>query len=180
MRVQGVLVVVAAALLVGLLTYGLVLGGNDTTLDDAVTRGEFPAAPQAGLQLPLNDGGGSRSLKDVRGKIVVLNFWASWCDPCKDEAPVLEKIHRRLSAAGKGIVLGVTYQDAVTDARDFEREHGITYASIRDTDTELYKGFGGTGVPETFVLDAQGRIRAISRGQVSEEFLDEALRKLGA
>lgn len=175
-----VLVIAVAALLVGLLTYGLVAGGNDTTLDDAISRGERPAAPNAGLELPLNDGGGSRSLQDVRGKIVVLNFWASWCEPCKDEAPVLEKIHQRLANAGKGMVLGATYDDAITDARKFEREFGISYTSVRDVDTKLYQGFGGTGVPETFVLDPEGRITAISRGQVTEDFLDTALTKLGA
>ncbi len=175
-----VLVIVVAALLVGLLSYGLVAGGNDTTIDDAIRRGERPAAPQASLKLPLNDGTGSRSLTDVRGQIVVLNFWASWCEPCKDEAPVLEKIHKRLSNAGKGMVLGALFDDAISDAKEFEREFGLTYPSVRDVGTELYQGFGGTGVPETFVLDPQGRITAISRGQVSEEFLDRALKKLGA
>ncbi|MTD43971.1 redoxin domain-containing protein [Conexibacter sp. W3-3-2] len=174
------LVIAVAALLVGLLTYGLVAGGTDTTLDDAVARGDRPAAPEATRELPLNDGSGTRSLADERGKIVVLNFWASWCEPCKDEAPVLEKIHRRLSDAGKGMVLGALFDDAIADARAFEREFGLTYPSMRDVDSELYKGFGGTGVPETFVLDPAGRVTAVSRGQVSEAFLDEALRKLGA
>ena len=174
------LVIVVAALLVGLLTYGLVAGGNDTTIDDAIRRGETPPAPNASLELPLNDGSGTRSLADVRGQVVVLNFWASWCEPCKDEAPVLEKIHKRLSNAGKGMVLGALFDDAVTDAREFEREFGLTYPSVRDIDTELYQGFGGTGVPETFVLDPQGRVTAISRGQVDEAFLDRALKKLGA
>lgn len=174
------LVIVVAALLVGLLTYGIVAGGNDTTLDDAISRGETPAAPQAGLRLPLNDGTGERSLRDERGKIVVLNFWASWCEPCKDEAPVLEKVHQRLAKSGKGMVLGALFDDAIADAREFEEEFGLTYPSVRDVDSELYSGFGGTGVPETFVLNAKGEITAISRGQVSEEFLDTALKKLGA
>jgi len=179
--VVPMMVIAIAAALVGLLVYGLTASsGTDTTLDDAVKRGSRPTAPKASLQRPQLDGKGFTRLSDLRGKIVVLNFWASWCEPCQDEAPVLQRIHERLRRARAGTVLGATWNDSITDAQEFEKQHAITYPSVRDVDTTLYEGFGGTGIPETFVIDPEGRVVAVSRGQVSEEFLDDALKKLGA
>lgn len=179
--VVPMMVIAVAAALVGLLVYGLAAnGGTDTTLDDAVKRGSRPTAPKASLQRPRLDGRGSTSLADLRGKIVVLNFWASWCDPCEDEAPVLQQIQERLQRADKGTVLGATWNDSITDAKSFEEKYDITYPSVRDVDTTLYEAFGGTGIPETFVIDPEGKVVAVSRGQVSEQFLDDALKKLGA
>jgi cytochrome c biogenesis protein CcmG/thiol:disulfide interchange protein DsbE len=170
-------VVVLAAALIGLLIYGVVKGGNDTTLDDAVKRGDLPAAPGMTMARPLLNGDGTAKLADYRGKIVVLNFWASWCDPCAAEAPVLERVHRRLQSAGAGTVLGATYSDAVGDSRAFEREHDVAYPSVRDVATKLARKYGTKNLPETFVIDRRGRIVAISRGQVSQKFLDVALAK---
>ncbi|MBI5105191.1 MAG: TlpA family protein disulfide reductase [Solirubrobacterales bacterium] len=168
---------VLAVALVGLLVYGVVAKDENTTLDDAVRGGRRPAAPNAGKQLPLLDGSGKRAVADLSGKVVVLNFWASWCDPCRAEAPLLEKAHRQLTKTGIGTVLGATYNDATNDSRAFEREFKITYPSVRDVGTELAKGFGTRALPETFVLDRSGRIVAISRGQLDQRFLDRALAK---
>lgn len=170
-------VMVLAAALIGLLVYGVVKGGNDTSLDDAVRRGDLPTAPGSSLEQPLLNGGGKASLADYRGKVVVLNFWASWCDPCSDEAPVLQRTHEQLQREGVGTVLGATYSDAAPDSRRFERDHKITYPSVRDLETKLAKQYGTQSLPETFVLDRQGRIVAISRGQVSQKFLDAAVAK---
>lgn len=168
-------VVVLAAALIGLLVYGVVRGGDDTSLDDAVKRGDLPAAPGATLQRPLLAGGGTRSLADLRGQVVVLNFWASWCEPCSAEAPVLNRAQARLK--GVGTVLGATYLDTPSDSLRFEREHRVTYPSVRDTETQLARQYGTKNLPETFVLDRRGRIVAISRGQVSQRFLDAAIAK---
>jgi len=168
-------VVVLAAALIGLLVYGVVKGGNDTSLDDAVKRGDRPTAPGSTLRQPLLDGSGKASLADYRGKIVVLNFWASWCDPCGDEAPLLQRTHMRLQRAGLGTVLGATYLDTPGDSKAFEREHRVTYPSVRDMETKLAKHYGTKNLPETFVIDRRGRIVAISRGQVSQRFLDAAI-----
>lgn len=171
------LVVIASTALVGLLVYGVIGAGGSTTLDDAVKAGERPSAPTRSL--PVLDGGGEASLADWRGKPVLVNFWASWCDPCKAEAPLLNRAQRRLRARG-GTVIGVTVSDSSEDSRRFAREHGLRFSSLRDVDGEYGKDFETKGVPESFAVDREGRIVAISRGQVDERFLDEALRRLGA
>jgi cytochrome c biogenesis protein CcmG, thiol:disulfide interchange protein DsbE len=166
-----------AAALVGLLVYGVVHGGDNTSLDDAVKSGHYPAAPSAGLQRPLLHGGGQRALADYKGQVVVLNFWASWCEPCKAEAPILQRAQAKLTAAHAGTVLGATYDDATDDSLKFEREQKVSYPSVRDVGTELAEKYGTNKLPETFVLDRQGRVVAISRGQLRESFLTRAIAK---
>jgi cytochrome c biogenesis protein CcmG/thiol:disulfide interchange protein DsbE len=163
--------VVASVALVALLVYGVVGAGGSTTLDEAVRKGQRPAAPSR--TLPLIDGGRS-SIAAMKGKPVLLNFWASWCDPCKDESPLMQRAHRRLQRAG-GTVLGVTVSDASEDSRAFERKYGLTFPSLRDVDSRLKKAYETTGVPETFAIDRDGRIVMISRGAVSREFVDRAI-----
>lgn len=169
--------IVAAAALVGLLVYGVASGGEDHTIDDALKKGRAVQAPDR--TLPRLDGAGSASLADWRGKVVVLNFWASWCTPCRAEAPVLERAHKRLASSGAGTVLGVNYKDVTDDARDFERRFGLTYPSVRDAEGKLALEYGTTALPETFVIDRRGRIVANSRGTVDQAFIDRALRDLG-
>jgi cytochrome c biogenesis protein CcmG/thiol:disulfide interchange protein DsbE len=165
---------VVAAALVGLLVYGVVGRGDDTTLDSAVSRGQRPAAPGTTVSLPLLQGGGSSSLARMRGRVVVLNFWASWCGPCEHEAPILERAQRRLAGAG-GTVLGVTYKDDATASRDFVRQYHLSYPSLRDDRLVLAPRYGTVKLPETFVLDRRGRIVALSRGEVSQDFLARAI-----
>ena len=121
------------------------------------------------------DGGGTTTLASLRGKVVVLNFWASWCDPCREESPVLERAQQRLKRDGAGTVLGVTYKDFAAESRKFEKENGVTYPSLRDDKLELAPKFGTNKLPETFVLDGQGKVVAISRGQLQESFLTNAI-----
>jgi cytochrome c biogenesis protein CcmG, thiol:disulfide interchange protein DsbE len=170
-RTSVPLVAGLALALVALLVYGVLSVGESTTLDDAVKAGERPAAPARSL--PALDGG-SGSLADWRGKPVVLNFWASWCAPCADEAPALKRAQAQLEKAG-GTVLGVTVSDATSDSRAFMRKHGIAFPSLRDVEDELGEDYGRTGVPETFVIDREGRIAARRRGPVDEAWLDATL-----
>jgi cytochrome c biogenesis protein CcmG/thiol:disulfide interchange protein DsbE len=168
---------ILATALVGLLVYGVVHGGENTSLDDAVKNGKLPPAPGATLNRPLLDGSGDKSLASYRGQVVVLNFWASWCEPCKDEAPVLQKAQTALTASHSGTVLGATYEDTTSDSKAFERSRKISYPSVRDVGTKLATQYGTNKLPETFVLDPKGRIVAISRGQISQDFLDQAIAK---
>jgi cytochrome c biogenesis protein CcmG/thiol:disulfide interchange protein DsbE len=168
-------VIVLALAVVGLLIYGVAAGGDDSSLDAAVQRNEQPVAPGANVALPLLDGKGSLSLDELRGQIVVLNFWASWCEPCAEEAPILVRAQRELKAKGDGTVLGVTYKDFADESRAFVRRYGLNYPSVRDDKLELAPGFGTTALPETFVIDSRGRVVAVGRGQLKEEFLDGAI-----
>ena len=173
--VVPIVVGVLAAALVGLLVYGVARGGQDKTLDDAVKAGKRPDAPGQTLKRPLLDGPGEKALADYKGQVVVLNFWASWCEPCRDEAPILQTTQRKLASARSGTVLGATYNDAADHSEAFEREFKVTYPSLRDIGTDLADEFGTRALPETFVLDRQGRVVAISRGQVTQSFIDTAL-----
>jgi cytochrome c biogenesis protein CcmG/thiol:disulfide interchange protein DsbE len=173
----AVVVTVLAAGLLALLVYGVASNGEDKSIDNAIKNGERPAAPGLNRQLPVLGGPGKKSLNDYRGKVVVLNFWASWCDPCTAEAPVLQKAQREFERTGNGTVLGATYDDAVSDSLSFERSHKITYPSLRDVGTGLAQEFGTRALPETFVLDKQGRIVSVSRGKLNSAFLKAAIAK---
>ncbi|CAB4857375.1 unannotated protein [freshwater metagenome] len=180
MKRPGVLptiIAVFCAMLIALIIYGVSSTGADTSLDSAVRSGKRPQAPGATVALPKLDGTGTLSIGALRGKVVVLNFWASWCDPCKAEAPVLQNAQRRLERSGDGTVLGVTYKDFAAESRRFEREVGVTYPSLRDDKLKLAPKYGTTKLPETFVIDREGKIVAISRGQLDQKFLDSALDK---
>jgi len=168
-------ITLAAAALIGLLAYGLASKGVDDSIDQAVADGDRVAAPVAAL--PKLGGSGAVSLADFRGKPVLLNVWASWCDPCKAEMPLLEKAHKRMAAAG-GTVLGVDVQDDQEEALAFLRKKGVTFPSVRDRDREYVRRFGVNQYPESFLIDAEGRIVALSRGPVDQAWLDEHLPKV--
>jgi cytochrome c biogenesis protein CcmG, thiol:disulfide interchange protein DsbE len=167
-----VAVIVAAAALVALLVYGVVSRQQDTTIEDALKKGRRVSAPSR--ELPVLGSGERRSPADLRGRVVVLNFWASWCTPCKVEAPALEGAHRRY--AGDGLtVLGVNFRDTIPDARGFARRYGLTYSSVRDVDGRLAHDYGTVALPETFVLDRRGRIAAAFRGTVTRRELESTV-----
>ncbi len=161
-------VVIAIAALLGLLAYGVRSTAPDAGIEQALASGERPQAPD--LRLPRLDGRGQASLADFRGQVVVLNYWASWCDPCRAESPLLERWHRRISGRG-GTVLGVDVMDVSSDARAFVREFGLTYPMLRDADGATQRSFGIVAYPETIVLDRAGRIAALRRGPVDEGFM---------
>lgn len=172
-----IVAVAVAAGLLALLTFGIANQGSNSSIDNQVARGDFPPAPNAHTQLPMLAASGSESLAQLRGKVVVLNVFASWCDPCKAEAPVLEQEQRRLARDG-ATVLGVTYLDNSSDSAAFVRREHITYPVVRDVSGNFVRSFGTTGVPETFVINRRGRIAAVLRQQLDAAWLQQTLSRI--
>jgi cytochrome c biogenesis protein CcmG/thiol:disulfide interchange protein DsbE len=159
---------VAVIALVALLVYGVSSSSPSRTLDGQLARGEKPAAPQ--LQLTELRDGKPTSLADYRGKVVLLNVWASWCAPCRTESPLLERWHRKMQAHG-GTVLGIDTLDIKGDALGFIAEHKLTYPQLNDRDGTSIKKLGTSQYPESFVVDKRGRITALQRGPVDDAWM---------
>lgn len=171
-----VVAAVVAAALVALLAFGLTRNG-DGGLDAAVAQGKRPPAPTA--TLPVLGSSARRSLASFRGRVVVLNVFASWCAPCRTEAPMLAHAQPALARRGATVV-GVTYDDTESDALAFVHRYGLRYPVLRDVDQTIGQDLAVKGVPETFVLDRRGRIAALRRGPVDRAFVDAAVRRAGA
>jgi cytochrome c biogenesis protein CcmG, thiol:disulfide interchange protein DsbE len=166
----AITLMVAAVLAV--LAYGVTSSGRSETIDDALAAGQRVPAPE--VALPPLEGGATASLARYRGKVVVLNFWASWCAPCREESPLLQRWHDRIRTRG-GTVLGVNVLDVTSDAREFVRDYGLTYPMLRDGSGDSGQRYGVAGYPETFVIDRRGRIVAITRGPVDDADLRRQL-----
>jgi cytochrome c biogenesis protein CcmG/thiol:disulfide interchange protein DsbE len=144
-------------------------------IDSALARGAHPLAPSQSMPLPLVGGAGTRTLTDFRGQVVVLNVFASWCPPCKAESAALEQTQHRI-AGHRATVLGVSFQSgAAADIEKFMRHEHITYPVLRDPTGRFGRSFGIDGVPETFVINRNGRIIAARRYQVRDRWLTRTL-----
>ena len=134
--------------------------------------GQDPFGRQApAFRLPRLQGDGSVALADYRGKPVVLNFWASWCEPCKGEAPILASAQRRWSNRGV-IFLGVDTKDRQADGRTFQALYGMQNVSVVDTQGMLGASYGVLGFPETFFIGRDGTIVAKYVGPIDSPTLD--------
>ena len=173
--------------MLGLLGYGLTTKAPTAGLDEALSRGEALPAPEFDL-VALRSGtprsleavwseasaDGRVRLEELRGTPVVLNFWASWCDPCRAEIGLLERQWRAVEPAGV-LMLGVNQQDALDDALAFLADRGVTFPSVRDPGKETARAWGVTGTPETFFVSDDGEVVAHVIGTISEEQMTAGL-----
>jgi cytochrome c biogenesis protein CcmG/thiol:disulfide interchange protein DsbE len=178
------LAIAGVVLFLGLLAYGVTTKGESTRVDESLASGQAPLAPS--FDLPLLESGdlpaplardlapafrdGQLALSELDGTPFVLNFWASWCIPCREEAPTLQQGWQRLGPKGV-LFLGLNMQDLTDDARGFLDEFGITYPTIREPSNEIARAYGATGIPETYFVSPEGRVVGHAIGVVSRRQL---------
>jgi cytochrome c biogenesis protein CcmG/thiol:disulfide interchange protein DsbE len=126
------------------------------TRDAKYIRSPLLAKPAAPFTVTLFDGK-KVALEDLRGKAVFLNFWASWCTPCRDEARDLEAAWQKVKDKDR-VFLGVALQDNDKDSREFLKEFEVTYPNGKDESGKIAVDYGTWGIPESFFIDPQGRI----------------------
>jgi cytochrome c biogenesis protein CcmG, thiol:disulfide interchange protein DsbE len=149
---------------IALLAYGLLSKGEaKIAVGDPV--------PDRSLPL-LGDETKHGDIADYRGSWVLVNLWASWCVPCRQEAPALDRFAREHRKQGVR-VLGIDVQDNSDDALAFVREYDVEYPQLRSVGDERSAAFGSTGVPENFLVDPRGRLALIWRGPVDRSFLEK-------
>jgi len=162
LRVLAVTLVVIAAIALAAV-FGLA--------PDSTTGRHAPTLPHEVLE------GGHATLASLlasaHGKPALVVFWASWCGPCAQEAPALERFSK--TAAGRGRIVGVDWSDARSGAVQFLRRYAWTFPNLRDAEGLVGNSYGLTGLPTTFVIDPDGRIHAALRGPQSERSLRRAL-----
>jgi cytochrome c biogenesis protein CcmG/thiol:disulfide interchange protein DsbE len=147
--------VLVVALLLALLGWQVFRTDQGRALDSKVKHGQRPTAPS--FTLDRLDGKGKVSLASLRGKAVVLNFWASWCVPCKEESPRLQAFWEK-NRDRDVVILGIDAQDFDFDARRFINRYGLTYPMLRDKHGSTLGHYGITGFPETWFVDRSGRL----------------------
>jgi cytochrome c biogenesis protein CcmG/thiol:disulfide interchange protein DsbE len=161
MSKKGFLAILAAVGFVALLAIGLLAKDGPS-----VEIGE--EAPDAAL--PPLEGGEDISISDYRGDWVLVNFWASWCGPCRDEAPAIEEFSRRNDDV---VVVGIDSNENSLDGKDFAEEYDLTYQLLHDGPGDLMDSYGVKGLPESFLLNPDGDIALSWRGPVDEAILRE-------
>jgi cytochrome c biogenesis protein CcmG, thiol:disulfide interchange protein DsbE len=185
---QRVLPLLVLGGVLGVFTWAVVHGQRGSTLVGRVASGQAPLAPPFSLppiwrasatwpsNLRANAARSQLRLADLRGYPVVINFWASWCGPCRSEIPRFTNAAARLR--GKVAFLGVDIQDVTSDARAFLPRFHVNYVSVRDGSDGTYGDYGLTGVPETYFVSADGRIVRHVPGVVTESALEQGLRAI--
>ena len=169
MSAKSVIVVAAVVAVVGLLAYGLLSKNGD----NLAVGDRAPDKQLANLERP-----GTGAISDYRGHWVLVNFWASWCGPCRSEAPALERFQAQNRPSGF-TVLGINLFDSTDHALEFVHRYGLTYPQLHESGGDDRKAaYGMTGFPENFLIDPQGKVALIRRGPVGESYLQQAVEPL--
>lgn len=185
-RVRRALALIVAVLFVALLAFGLLSKAANKSVDESLAKGVAPPAPgfddsvlergnlPQALRAALGPvlAAGQLDIAALRGTPFVLNFWASWCIPCREEAPILRAGWDRFGRQGV-LYLGLNMQDLIGDARDFVARYGLSYPTVREPSDATAREYGVTGIPETFFVTARGRIVGHVIGVVNERQLIE-------
>ena len=171
-------VAVALVVAIGALFAWRELGGDDgppsvIEVSEAALRVEI-GQPVPDFRLDTPDGGELR-LSDFRGQAVVLNFWATWCGPCRAEMPELQSIYDEHAAAGTLTVLGIDEMESADAVNGFIAALALTFPMALDRSGEVAERYGLIGLPGTFFIDAEGILRARVLGQLHGELLEDGL-----
>jgi cytochrome c biogenesis protein CcmG, thiol:disulfide interchange protein DsbE len=184
-----VLAIAAAALFIALLTFGVAGQAPNSAIDDSLAQGRAASAPAfdlavlqrgelgAGLDRRLAPAlaDGRLGTNELRGIPVVLNIWASWCDPCRAEAALLERAWRTEGRPGGTLFLGLDVQDLTGDAHAYIHSYGVDYPSVRDPGNDVPLSYGATGIPETYFISARGQVVDHVIGVISPRELRDGL-----
>ena len=133
-------------------------------------QGEASIAGKPALDFPLTLAGKSQRLSDLKGKVVVLNFWATWCPPCVEETPSLNRLEKYIDSRG-GMVLGVSIDEDGAAYEQFLRDHAVVFHTYRDATKKTASDYGTSIFPETYIIDRHGKI---ARKFVGEQQWDSA------
>jgi cytochrome c biogenesis protein CcmG, thiol:disulfide interchange protein DsbE len=184
-RKRGWLLILAGVLVVGLVAGVLVVVLDGNSEDDGMTQrgavapsgGAEVGSPAPDFVLPALEDGGEVRLADFRGRPVIVNFWASWCNPCRDEFPLLKEALRD-NRADRLAVIGVTYRDIPRDSRDFVAKMNAGWPQAIDDDRAVAEAFGVRSIPITFFIRPDGTLAARLFGFTSEADLADPIGKL--
>jgi cytochrome c biogenesis protein CcmG/thiol:disulfide interchange protein DsbE len=158
------------ALIVLLFVLFVPLGGSDPEAD-SVTVGGHPLAGKAAPEIALETlDGDPVTLSELRGRPVLINFWATWCPPCREEFPLMVAAYEEHADDGLEI-LGVMHQDSVDGARAFAEDMGAEWPILIDPDDVAWEAYTGVGLPTSFFIDAEGVVQAFSLGGFTEDGL---------
>jgi cytochrome c biogenesis protein CcmG/thiol:disulfide interchange protein DsbE len=171
--VPGAISLVVVALL-ALLAFGVANSGPSNQLAARVNRGQTPVAPNAGMKLQLMGYARKESLKQLRGKVVMVNVFAGWCVACQQEVAIIKHAQQVLQQHG-GEVVGVTYQDSSGDAKSYMQKYGLSYPVLLDPGDTFISPYGVNGVPETFIIGRNGEVVAARTYQLSSKWMNETL-----
>jgi cytochrome c biogenesis protein CcmG/thiol:disulfide interchange protein DsbE len=174
--VPGVISLVVVALL-ALLAFGVSHSGPSNQLAAKVSRGETPVAPNSAMRLELLGSPQRKSLKSLRGKVVMVNVFAGWCVACQDEVSVLKHAQQVLAQHG-GEIVGVTYQDSSSDAQGYMQKYGLHYPVLLDPGDNFVAPYGVNGVPETFIISRTGHVLAANTGQMTQQWINRTLNRV--